>query len=99
MREQLAKGLSNTLTHAKTEDDLPRRDTLLDELRALALAHPTEAAVREGLAMGLFNTLNHAKAEDDLPRRDTLLDELRALALAHPTEAAVRERLEGLDLG
>ena len=95
----VAIGLFNTLNDAKAEDNRPRRDTLLDELRALALAHPTEAAVREGLAMGLFNTLNHAKAEDDLPRRDALLDELRALALAHPTEAAVRERLEGLDLG
>ncbi len=93
MREQLAKGLFNTLNHAKAEDDLARRDALLDELRALAGAYPDDAAVRELLAMGLFATLNDAKAEDDLARRDALLDELRALAGAYPDDAAVREQL------
>lgn len=45
----LAIGLFNTLNHAEAEDDLPRRDALLDELRALADAHD-EPAVRESLA-------------------------------------------------
>ncbi len=89
----LAMGLFNTLNHAKAEDDLARRDALLDELRALAGAYPDDPAVRERLAMGLFNTLNHAKAEDDLARRDALLDELRALAGAYPADPAVRKQL------
>ncbi len=33
-------GLFNTLNHAKAEDDLARRDALLDELRALAAPIP-----------------------------------------------------------
>jgi hypothetical protein len=89
----LAMGLFNTLVGAKAEEDLPRRDALLEELRALATAYPEDAAVREPLAKGLFNTLNDAKAEEDLPRRDALLEELRALASAYPEDAAVRERL------
>jgi hypothetical protein len=68
-------------------------DALLEELRALAGAHPQDAAVREPLAMGLRNTVIDAKAEDDLARRDALLEELRALAGAHPEDAAVREHL------
>jgi hypothetical protein len=37
VREPLAKGLVNTLNNdAEAEDDLARRDALLDELRALA---------------------------------------------------------------
>ena len=84
-------GLVNTRDDAKAEDDLTRRDGLLDELRGLARAFPDDAAVREELAGGLFNTLTDAKAEDDLARRDALLDELRALARAFPEDAAVRE--------
>ena len=84
-------GLFNTLYHAKAEDDLPRRDALLDELRALSAANPAEGAVRERVAKGLFNTLIDAKAEDDLTRRDALLDELRALAAAHPDDGWVDE--------
>ncbi len=49
----LAKGLFNTLDHATQEDDRGRRDALLDELRALARAHPDDAAVRDALARGL----------------------------------------------
>jgi hypothetical protein len=87
------KGLYNTLNNAKDEGDPVRRDALLEELRALAGAHPGDAAVRENLAAGLFNTLYHAKAQHDLARRGALLDELRALAAAHPEDAAVREKL------
>jgi hypothetical protein len=43
----LAFGLLNTLIHAKDENELARRDTLLDELRALARSYPDDAAVRE----------------------------------------------------
>jgi hypothetical protein len=95
----LASCLFNTLIDAKAEDDLPRRDALLDELRALSAANPADAAVREQLAKGLFNTLIDAKAEDDLPRRDALLDELRALAAAHPDDGWVDEvrRVPGTD--
>jgi hypothetical protein len=89
----LAAGLFNTLIHAKAEDDLARRDTLLDELRALARSYPDDAVVRDWLAGGLFNTLIDTKAEDDLARRDTLLDELRALARSHPDDAVVRDRM------
>ena len=86
MREPLAMGLFNTLSYAKSEDDLARRDALLEELRELAKAHPEDPAVREQLAKGLFNTLNDAKSEDDLARRDALLEELRELAKAHSEE-------------
>ncbi|SCY32615.1 hypothetical protein SAMN05216420_104255, partial [Nitrosospira sp. Nl5] len=89
----IAMGLFNTLNRAKAEEDLPRRDALLEALRALAAQYPDEAAVREPLAMGLFNTLNHAKAEEDLPQRDALLEALRALAAQYPDDAAVREWL------
>ncbi len=89
----MAMGLFNTLIDAKEEEELARRDTLLDELRALAEAWPEDAAVREKLAMGLVNTLSVSKDEQDLARRDTLLDELRALAKAWPEDAAVREQL------
>ena len=47
VREPLASGLLNTLVDAKAEGDLARRDTLLDELRALARTRPNDAAVRE----------------------------------------------------
>jgi hypothetical protein len=89
----LSGGLFNTLVYAKAEDDLARRDSLLDELRALARTYPDDAAVREQLARALFKTLNDVKAEDDLARRDSLLDELRALARTYPNDAAVREQL------
>ncbi len=89
----LAIGLSDALNQAKAEDDLARRDALLEELRALAGAHPEDAAVRAQLARGLFATVNYAKNEDDLARRDALLEELRALAGAHPEDAGVRAQL------
>jgi hypothetical protein len=41
---------------------------LLDELRALAVTHRDDAAVRQQLAIGLFNSLVYAKTEDDLAR-------------------------------
>jgi len=50
VRERLAKGLHNTQVNAKVEDDLARRDALLDELRALARAHTDDFAVRQPLA-------------------------------------------------
>ncbi|MDA1100047.1 MAG: hypothetical protein O2967_13795, partial [Proteobacteria bacterium] len=53
VRERLAKGLFNTLNHAEAEDDLERRDALLEELRSLAEAWPEDAAVRVRLATGL----------------------------------------------
>ncbi len=89
----IAMALVNTHADAKNEGDLKRRDSLLDELRALSSGHSEDAAVRERLAGGLFNTLNHAKDEGDLRRRDSLLDELRALSSGHPEDAAAREKL------
>jgi cation transport regulator ChaB len=56
-RERLAMGLFNTQIDAKAEDDLARRDDLLEELRALAVAHPEDAAVREQLARGTVQHL------------------------------------------
>lgn len=47
----LAMGLFNTLNDAKAEDALARRDALLDELRALAAAHPGEAILNGALAL------------------------------------------------
>jgi hypothetical protein len=100
VRELLAKGLLSTLVGAKAEDDLTRRDALLDELRALAHTYPDDAPVRELLAKGLLSTLVGAKAEDDLTRRDVLLDELRTLAHTYPHDAPVREQLaKGLLVG
>src|SRR5215831_15679942 len=49
----LAVGLCNTLNAAKDENDLARRDGLLDELRALARTYPDDATVRDALARGL----------------------------------------------
>jgi hypothetical protein len=42
VREWLAKGLFNTPIDAKAEDDLARRDALLDELRTLARGYPDD---------------------------------------------------------
>ena len=92
----IAGGVTQALEVAKEEDDLPRRDAVLAELRTLATAYPDDAPVREQLAKALFNTLNHAKEEDDLPRRDALLAELRTLATAYPDDAPVREQLSFL---
>jgi len=89
----LGMALFNTLGHAKAEDDLPRRDALLRELRDLRKEHLEDEAVRERLAMGLVNTLNDVKAEDDLPRRDALLQELRDLGNEHPEDGPVRKQL------
>jgi hypothetical protein len=47
VREPLAKGLFNTLNHAKQEEALERRDALLEELRTLTQAFPQEPIVRE----------------------------------------------------
>ena len=89
----LAMGLVSAINHANEEQDLPRRDHFLDELRSLTQAHPQDAAVREQLAEGLVTVLNDAKAEQDLLRRDHLLSELRAVAQPHPEDAAGREQL------
>ncbi len=46
------------ITHpfgAKAENDLGRRDALMEELRQLHRAYPEDAAVRERLAKGLVN--------------------------------------------
>jgi hypothetical protein len=45
----VAMGLFNTLIDTKAEDNLPRRDPLLDELRALAQAHRIDALMRKCL--------------------------------------------------
>jgi hypothetical protein len=68
-REHLARGLFNTLNHAKAEDDLARRDTLLNEVRTLAHAYPDDAAVRARLARGLFSTLNQFPTSTTIPCR------------------------------
>jgi hypothetical protein len=49
VRLELARGLFNTLLHAQAENDLARRDALLDELRALTRDYPDDAAPREKL--------------------------------------------------
>ncbi|MGF1484895.1 MAG: hypothetical protein ACFBZ8_11085 [Opitutales bacterium] len=79
----LAVGLFNALVKAPAE----AQGALLDELRALAQAHPGEAAVREWFAKGLFKAIFDVSAE----AQGALLKELRELAQAHPGEAAVRE--------
>lgn len=86
----LAMGL-NALNHAKDENDLPRRDALLDELRALAQIHPDDAAVRKWLATGFALVAQHADEEDTADRAAGLLGELRALAKAHPRDGWVEE--------
>ena len=53
VREQLAGAMFNTLIDAKTEDDLARRDTLLDELRKLVSSYPNDTFVRKQLAMAV----------------------------------------------
>ena len=88
------------LIEPKEEDDLDRRDALLNELRALAREFPDDAAIRDRLARGLVNMLNdniNPDALDDLrdiiERQDALLDVLRALARDFPDDVAVREHL------
>ena len=92
-RERRAEELFDALDHANEEQDLKRRDALLEELRTLAYNNSDEAPVREWLAWGLFNTLSHARKEQNLKRWDALLEELRTLAANHRDDAAVRELL------
>jgi hypothetical protein len=87
-----AMGLLNTLNHAKEEQDLKRRDALLDELRTLAGEYRDDAPVRLQLAKSLLNTFVDAKEEQDLKRRDALLEELRTLAHEDPGDS----RLHGI---
>jgi hypothetical protein len=47
----LAAALFTTRNDAKAENDLARRDALLEELRALARAFPEDAAAREMLGL------------------------------------------------
>jgi len=88
----LAGGLFSALFSAKSENNLPRRDALLNELRALSQTFSDDGFVRQGLARGLLNTLYHAKAEGDPDRRDALLNELRAMACGYPDDARGRLR-------
>jgi hypothetical protein len=81
------------LVYATLEDDLERRDPLLNELRALANQFPADTTVREAFARGLYNTLNDAKQDNNPVLRDQLLDELRALTNQHPADATVGEML------
>ena len=93
----LAIGLVYGLIPAKAEDDLARRDALLEELRALAGAHPEDAAVRERLAPGLAKTMLDAADEEQPERLVKLREELGALADAHPDDGWVeRFRSAGL---
>jgi hypothetical protein len=89
----LAGAIGNALVDAWSDGDLARRDSLLDELRQLALAYPDDANVRAQLAEGLLSTLFKATAEKDLVRREVLLDELRALARTYPDDTTVRDQL------
>ena len=84
------------MNRAPEQGDLARRDTLLDELRALARDYSDHVAVRQRLASGLVDTLNRAQEQGDLARTDVLLDELRALARDHRDDAAVRKLLLAL---
>jgi hypothetical protein len=86
VRSQLANGLFITRNDAKAEDDLARRDALLEELRGLAGAHPEDAAVREQLAKGLARTMLDAVDEGQPERRAKLGEALRALANANPDD-------------
>jgi hypothetical protein len=79
--------------HAARGRDRARRHRLLEELRALAIAHPEDAYVREELAYGLANTLVQTAKEQDLRRQGPLLAALRSLAKMHPEEATLREQL------
>src|SRR6267378_63694 len=52
-----ATSITSPKYDAKAENDLARRDALLNELRALAQAYPDHDAMRQSLAGGLVNTL------------------------------------------
>ena len=81
----------NTLVDAKAEQDLARRDGLLAELRALAGAHPEDAAVREQLAKGLAKTMLDTAEEEKPELEAALRAELLALAEAHPQDGWVEQ--------
>jgi hypothetical protein len=89
----VAIALYNTGKAAKAEDDLERRDGLLQALRDLATAWPRDASVRLSLVTALFNTSNDATVENDLEQRGGLLQELWGLVMAWPQDASVREIL------
>lgn len=82
----ITTGLVNTLNDANAENDLSRRDGLLQELRALAAAHPADAAVREGLSKGLAVRLLAAREDGEpAPVQEALVTELTPL-LPHINE-------------
>jgi hypothetical protein len=69
-REQRSGGLFNTLTDAKVEGDLGRRDTLFGELRKLASSY---LDVADGASV---SRLIYVDTEDELAHRHALLDKL-----------------------
>ena len=79
VRERLAMCLVDTLNGAKDEEDLERRDALLDELRALRSSYVNDGSAREHLMMGLVNALADATEAEDVGRRNALRYELRGL--------------------
>lgn len=76
----LAMGLLNTLNAAKSEDDLSRRDALLEELRGQASAHPGDGAVREQLARALAVYATDSYYNERIAETRTAVTELENLS-------------------
>ncbi len=81
-------GLLNTRNIAKAEDDLPRRDTLLDGLRFLQQNDPENTMVRETWTRGL-NVLIDETAATDLSHHEILVKERHCLQQNNPGDVAV----------
>ncbi len=87
----LAMGLFNTLIAAKAEDELPRRDALLEELRQLATNDEAEPAVREQLAKGLGSTVISHSELGQIDLAEIVRKEFFSLAENFPEDDRIRE--------
>jgi hypothetical protein len=77
--EVLASGLLNELNDDKNDQQIARRDTLLEELRALRRSYPKDPSVRERLIWGLISEFQKCH---DQTRLSLLAEELADMGVA-----------------
>src|SRR4029077_7165778 len=75
VREELAKGVFNTLIWAHQANGLSRREVLFEERRQMYQRWPEDATVGTGLTGGLLYTLEWAQNANELTLRDAVLED------------------------
>lgn len=84
VQQQLARSLVNSIIFTKKENDLKRRNELLDELCSLGQLRSHDLELQEFLATALFNSVHFAYEEQNLDVCDALITELKIMAQTFP---------------